>query len=121
MPQIFFDTYAIIELIKGNKAYANYLDFTPVINDFVLAELCYCLLKDYGEEKMEEYFKKYSAAALRTSAKSINEAMKFRKQNSRKNLSMVDCIGYTHAKELKIKFLTGDQQFEKMENVEYVK
>ena len=50
VPQIFLDTYAIIELIKGNKAYSKYLDFTPVINDFVLAELHYCLLRDYGEK-----------------------------------------------------------------------
>ena len=51
MTEFVFDTYAIIEVIKGNPNYASYLDATPIINQFILAELCYCLLKEAGIEK----------------------------------------------------------------------
>ena len=34
---------------------------------------------------------------------------------------MVDCIGYMTAKRLGVKFLTGDREFEGMDNVEFVK
>lgn len=34
---------------------------------------------------------------------------------------MVDCIGYTIAREKGILFLTGDAAFEKIEGVEWVK
>lgn len=34
---------------------------------------------------------------------------------------MVDCIGYVYAKENGLRFVTGDKEFEGMENVEFVK
>ncbi len=34
---------------------------------------------------------------------------------------MTDCIGYIFAKQLGIKFLTGDKEFENLDNVEFVK
>ena len=40
-----FDTYAIIEIIQGNKNYGAYLDSKIIINDFIFAELCYNFLK----------------------------------------------------------------------------
>jgi len=41
--------------------------------------------------------------------------------NKNKNISITDCISYIQSKELGIKFLTGDNEFEYMENVEFVK
>ena len=38
-----------------------------------------------------------------------------------KNLSLIDCLGYVIARRLNIPFLTGDREFEDMDNVEYVK
>ena len=35
--------------------------------------------------------------------------------------SNIDAVGYTIAKKLDIKFLTGDMAFQKLENVEYVR
>jgi len=42
-------------------------------------------------------------------------------KSNKSNLSYVDCIGYILAKELKVGFLTGDREFEGMDNVEFVK
>ena len=38
-----------------------------------------------------------------------------------KKLSIPDAIGYTVAKRLGIKFLTGDKEFEHMEDTEFIK
>jgi len=47
--------------------------------------------------------------------------MEFRVQNIKKDTSITDCISYFMAKNLGIKFLTGDKEFENLENVEFVK
>ena len=39
----------------------------------------------------------------------------------KRNVSMTDCVGYILAKQLGIKFLTGDKEFEHLDNVEFVK
>ena len=47
--------------------------------------------------------------------------IKFRYANMGKNLSYVDCISYSLARERKLIFVTGDKDFENIENVEFVK
>ena len=47
--------------------------------------------------------------------------MEFRVEHKKQNLSMTDCISYIMSKNLGIKFLTGDKQFQNLENVEFVK
>ena len=48
-----FDTYAIIEIIDGNKNYLKYSDSDVVINNFIFAELCYNLFK--GRKDYQNY------------------------------------------------------------------
>ena len=38
-----------------------------------------------------------------------------------RNVSIADCVGYIMAKELGIKFLTGDKKFKDLNDVEFVK
>ena len=116
-----FDTYAIIEIIRGNKNYKPYLDSAILINDFILTELCYNLIKEYTVDKAYEYIDKYSQYVIRVSPEIIKEAMLFRFNNRKQNISMTGCIGYILAKKLNIKFLTGDKEFENLKNVEFVK
>ena len=47
--------------------------------------------------------------------------MNFRYNNKQRNLSSTDCISYFMAKDLGIKFLTGDKEFSNFENVEFIK
>ena len=51
----------------------------------------------------------------------FKEAIRFRKEHKKKDLSYTDCIGYIYAKRNNLKFLTGDKEFENMDNVEFVK
>ena len=114
-----YDTYAIIEIIKGNKNYENYADEDIVINNFIFAELCWNLIKE-GYPNPEEYLEEYTKFIASIKPSLIKKAMVFRYKNKKKNLSMTDCISYFQAEELGIKFLTGDKEFENLENVEFV-
>ncbi len=120
-PILFFDTYAIIEVIKGNPKYFKYLDFGVILNDFVLSELCYILIKLYDEKTAYAYVDKYSQFILRADTAVIKEAMKLKHDLRKNKLSMTDCIGYVQAVKLNMKFLTGDKEFEKLPNVEFQK
>lgn len=116
-----FDTYALIEIIKGNKNYLKYENSGATINNFILTELCYWLIKNYGFELASRYIDKYKIFVRDVDLEVIKLAMLFRYKNKNKHLSMVDCISYIMAKRLNIKFLTGDKEFKDMENVEFVK
>ena len=121
MQAFVFDTYSLFEIINGNPNYAKYVNSQIIINEFIFAELCYKLMREGSAEKSNFYAEKYKHLIATPGAETIKEAMLFRTYNKKKNLSATDCIGYIMAKNLKIKFLTGDQQFENMENVEFVK
>jgi len=90
------------------------------LRNFIFAEFCYQLFKD-KEKNPEELSSEIESAIVKIMPKIIKMAMRFRYENKQKNMSMVDCISYFQAKELDIKFLTGDKEFEGMENVEFVK
>jgi predicted nucleic acid-binding protein len=121
MQAFVFDTYALLEIINGNSNYAKYLDCGIIINEFIFAELCYKFLREGQVEKSNLYSEKYKHFIMTPDAETIKEAMSFRADNKKKNLTATDCINYIMSKKLNIKLLTGDQLFEKMENVEFLK
>ena len=51
----------------------------------------------------------------------IIEASQMKFRYKKESLSFTDCLGYVLAKKNHLKFLTGDNQFEHKENVEFVK
>ena len=122
-PQVdyFFDTYAIIEILKQNPNYFLYSNELATLTIFNLAELYYSSLTDYGEEKADEIYLQYKQAVVEIDDETLKEAIKFRKEHKKKDLSYTDCIGYIYAKRHALKFLTGDKGFEYLENVEFVK
>lgn len=119
---LFYDTYAILEIIKGNANYRGYLKNVGIVTTKLnLMELYYRLYTLHGLETAELYYQKYKPFVTEVDDSIIKKAMIFKAENRNRDLSYVDCIGYVFAKENKIKFLTGDNQFEGMENVEFVK
>lgn len=115
-----FDTYAILEIIGGNESYVPYLDSKIIINDFIFSELCYKLIRE-NHSNADYYIGLYSPYVVKLDIEVIKEAMKFRTENKKKKLSMTDCVSYFMAKNLGVKFLTGDKEFESLEGVEFVK
>ncbi len=118
----FFDTYAFFEIITGNKSYMKFINgINFVTTKLNLMELYYGLLIKYGKEIADLHYDTNTAHCIMIKDEIIKEAMGFRKDNKKKNLSYIDCIGYVIAKKNGIKFLTGDKQFEGLPNVEFVK
>ena len=117
----FFDSYAIIEIVKENKNYLRYIDEEATITIFNLVEIYYSVLGDYPTEKADVVFDNYKDAVVVADDDILKDAIKFRKQNKKKNLSYADCIGYIYALWNDMKFLTGDKEFENIDNVEFVK
>lgn len=117
----FFDTYAIIEIIKSNENYLPYGEEEIITSLLNLGELYSALLKDFDEGTAEQWKKKLEGSYLAITEDIIIKAMKFKFEHQDKNFSFIDCVGYIVAKENNIKFLTGDKEFENVENVEFVK
>lgn len=119
--QYFFDIYALIELTKNNPNYLQYSDEIVATTLFNLAELYYSIIRDFNEEKAKGIYFRFKECEIEISDDTIFEAMKLKLKLKNKKLSYTDCIGYTFALKNNLKFLTGDSEFEDMENVEFVK
>ena len=119
--EYFFDTYAIIEILKQNPNYSPYSNELATLTIFNLAELYYSALTDYGKEKADEIYLQYKQAVVDIEDETLKNAIKFRKEHKKKDISYTDAIGYIYAKEHGMKFLTGDKVFENILGVEYVK
>ena len=117
----FFDSYAIIEIIKENTKYSPYLSEEAVLTIFNLAEIYWSALLDYNEEKADVIFETYKKAVVEINDEILKEAIKFRKEYKKQDLSYTDCIGYIYAKRNNLKFLTGDSKFESLPFVEFVR
>ncbi len=118
----FFDSYAIIEILKENPNYKRFADEPITLTIFNLVEIYYSVLRDYPEEKAEKIYEIYKKAVVEVDDEIFKEAMKFRKKvYKNKKISYADAIGYAYALKHKMKFLTGDKEFKELENVEFVK
>ena len=118
----FFDTYAFYEIIVGNPSYGEFTkDVKIVTTQLNLMELYYQLLSLYDNQTALGFFNRYEEFVIPINNDIIIDAMDFRKQNYKKDLSYVDCIGYTISKKMGILFLTGDNQFKDRQNVKFVK
>ena len=118
----FFDTYALYAIATGEKSYETFSKECEVITSLMnLYELYYTLLKDNKEHLGEEFFDKLVGNCVNFDSDIIKKAAKFRREHIKKKLSYLGCLGYIIALENKIKFLTGDEGFRGMKNVEFVK
>ncbi len=121
MVRFFLDTFALMEIIKGNPNYGKCLDsemFTTLMN---LYEMHYNLLKISDENSAKDKFFQFKQFLIPVKDEHIFLASRFRIENARLKLSYVDALGYIIAKEEGMKFLTGDNAFRKMPDVEFVK
>lgn len=119
----FFDTYALVEIIKGSENYKKYKDSKIVTTLLNLMEFHFSVMKDLGNEKAVMFFNELKPFVIGFDDKDILNANYFKhKENSKgKKISYIDALGYVLAVKKNIKFLTGDKDFEDVTNVEYVK
>ncbi len=122
MRKLFFDSYALCEIVSGNPHYTGFVqDASIILTQLNLMEFYYHLIMNYGKEEAEKMVMRYEEFSVPFSTDTMMEAMDFRKANSRRKLSYADCIGYIVAKRSGALFLTGDEQFRDLPNVLFVK
>ncbi len=115
------DTYALVEIYLGNEKFAEYLNLDFVITDITLAEFYGILLREYGENEAEYWIKKLERYAVSVDRKSLIEAVKFRYEHKKQNLSFFDAVGYVFSLNKGFIFVTGDKEFQHFSNVEFKK
>ena len=116
----FLDTYALVEIVRGNPLYKKFVDkalYTSLPN---LYELYYNYLKDYGKEAAKDVFYRFFDYIVFIKTEHIFKASAFRLDHKNKDISYVDALGYAIAKVEDMKFVTGDKAFKGMKNVEFV-
>lgn len=117
----FLDSYAILEIVFGNRAYKQFRRARVITSKLNLFEVHYRLLRDLGLKKANLVLVKYVRYAVDFETKDIIEASKLKLKEKKRKLSMVDCLGYVIAREHGARFLTGDREFENLKNVVFVK
>ena len=126
MTEYFFDTYALYEIEEGSQ---NYMAFSGelgiVTTKLNLMELYHAYFKLKGLQAAETAFDHFKGFCTDISDETLKDAaimrVKLKTKSKSSNASYVDCIGYILAKNLKVRFLTGDREFEGLDNVEFVK
>ena len=117
----FFDTYALFEIINGNKNYEGYKELPIILSVLNVAELYWNLLKEKDRKTADEQIEGFNFEIVGIDYNLIVEAVLFRFENKRYDVSLVDAVGYLLAKKHGLKFLTGDKFFENRDGVEFVK
>ncbi len=117
----FFDTYAFWEILKRNPKYEQFSKHAAACTIFNAHEFYVTLRREFNEEIAIKHVEPLQDCIIETTIQNVMDAVEMKKRLNKQNVSFIDCLGYVKAKELGIKFLTGDRQFEKMGNVEFVK
>ena len=122
--KFFLDTYAIQKYLRGNAEYLNRMSGAELATSLLnLMELYYVFLRDHGEKAAESVYstyRHYQAEIIDEDVRS-GMALKLRMKSKRVGLSYADALGYAIAERLRMKYLTGDDAFRSLPNVEFVK
>ncbi len=115
------DTYALVEIKKGNPRFKDYFQSKFVIADLILAEFYSVLLREESEEIADYWFKKLEGYSAPVDKEILIEAVRFRHKNKKSGISFFDAVGYIFSLKKGYKFVTGDKEFENRINVEFKK
>ena len=121
----FYDSYALIEFLNGNKNYRFYFeDSDGILTKLNLMEVYYKVLATNGNKAAKTVINVFSRYLVDFDLLAIQEAMSLRfslKNKSHLDISYADALGYYLAKQRGLRFLTGDNAFKGLENVEFVR
>jgi predicted nucleic acid-binding protein len=127
LTRVFYDSYAVLAYISGEKAFAKYFDGQSsggVLTKLNLMEIYFRAAKLHGHEAAREVIDRFSRYLVDFDIDDIAGSMKLREElmkTRRMNISYVDALGYYLAKKMRIPFLTGDRQFADLAGVKFVK
>lgn len=113
---LFLDTYALIEILKGNPRFDEFSHAgrTSLLN---LLELHIRLAREFGDEMADSNFGRLRHLALEPTDAEILAASRIRRHHPKKDLSLPDALGYAMARSRALEFVTGDPSFRDMPGV----
>ncbi len=114
------DTYALVEIRRGNPKFLELSSRDFVITDLTMAEFYSILYRQNEENAAIEWNHKLHAYCRTVSKEILIKALKYRIDNKKEELSIFDCIGYIYALENNLKFVTGDKEFKNKEGVLFI-
>lgn len=124
MARLLADSYALIELLGGNPKYVPIFRSGDVVTTALnVVEVYSALLRRLPREEAEGDARACLARVVEVPSTAALRAAEFRVEmhDRKRNCSHVDAWGYAAAEVLGRKFLTGDEAFRGLDNVEFVK
>jgi predicted nucleic acid-binding protein len=116
----FYDTYALIEVFRGNPNYADFMiEKDGITSRLNLMEVYRFLLRVMENPRAENYFDSLIPFTIEFEDDDIKQAVLLKEKD--KNLSYIDCLGYASSLRRGIKFLTGDKEFSDRDDVLFLK
>ena len=121
MTKYFADSYAYIEILRDNPNYRAYKQSVLITHKINVAEVTYWLIRTNQSTMAKEVSKRLWNEKAPITHNAVQKGMQFKHLKRKDKLSYADCIGYALAAELNIPFLTGDEKFKDLPNVEWVR
>ena len=103
--------------MRGNPRYRRYLAAELRTSVWNLVELYLAILRDRGEVEARRQFARFRTIAIDPEDEWLFEAMGLKVR--RPKLSYADAIGYTAARRIGARFLTGNEAFRRLPDVEF--
>ncbi len=122
MTRYFYDSYAVLAYLTDHPKYSAYFEEnTGVLTKLNLMEVTYRILIEHGLHAARRVLTAFSRYQIDFSQPDILGAMKLRSSLKSRGLdiSYADALGYYIAQKQHIRFLTGDQAFKDLPNVEF--
>ena len=88
------DTYALIEISKGNPKFSEYLNSQFILCELTLTEFYGVLFREEGEKVADYWLKKLENYTKSTSLEILIESIKFKQEHNKSNISFFDAVGY---------------------------
>jgi uncharacterized protein len=123
MSTFFADSYALIEMLKGNEKYLVFQNERLITTEFNICEVGFAVCREYpanAARVLKTVRKMVTLHATSDEDYCSGAARRKEASGKGKKLSTIDSVGYSVANRLNIPFLTGDREFADMDNVQFV-
>jgi uncharacterized protein len=124
MSSFFADSYALIEMLKGNENYQLFQSERLITTEFNICEVAFAVCREYpanATRVLKTVRKMVVIQETRDEDYCSGAARRKEASGKGKKLSTIDCVGYSVANRLNIPFLTGDREFADMDNVQFAR
>ncbi len=114
------DTYALMEVSSGNPKFSLLMKEEFVITDPTMAEFYIIIRKKHNDQTAQYWHKRLAPFCMPVTRQTLINALVFREENKKGEVSIFDSVGYIFAIENGYVFVTGDKEFKNREGVRFI-